>query len=288
MAATASALAQTVPGDFKEVSFDFLSDRNVSALGLRALEIRKGDWKHSETKHFVYHYFQSFIAAPVSVEAEFFYNIVTKELGKETSQWERKCHIFVFEKAEDWAAFKTAGKLDPWTGGLHAQGELFIVRDPQVKWKGDTLGHEVAHLVLYRFFGNGVPRWLHEGFAEYTASRGYASFWRARGYRAKPRSWAVDPTHWIPLKELIAMLDYPADVEQVRTYYNQSERIVRFLSGVDKTGFHRFLEAMSMGNLFETAMLKGFPGRFANLETLEREVKDYATREHGTTLQQDQ
>ena len=77
------ALAQTVPGDFKEVAFERLSDRSLGALGTRALAIRGNEWKHAETPHFVYHFFQSFVAAPVSVEAEFFYSIVAKELGRD-------------------------------------------------------------------------------------------------------------------------------------------------------------------------------------------------------------
>lgn len=285
LALTSSVLAQTVPGNFTEVPFAQLSDRNTGTLGTRALAIRKGEWKHAETAHFVYHFFQSFIAAPVSVEAEFFYSVVAKELGRDTSQWERKCHIYIFEKAEDWGLFQLAGQLDPWTGGLFAGGELFIVRDPQRKWKGDTLGHEVTHLVMHRFFGAGIPLWLHEGFAEYAAGRGYAAFWRARGYIAKPRTQAVDPAKWIPLTELTAATTYPADEAKVITFYNESERLVRFLSGVDKVGFQRFLEALAQGNRFDTALAKGFPGKFLSLAALETAAKDYATREHGTSIQ---
>ena len=45
--------------EFKEISFAFLSDRNVSPLGVKALALRPGEWKHAETPHFVYHFFQS-------------------------------------------------------------------------------------------------------------------------------------------------------------------------------------------------------------------------------------
>jgi hypothetical protein len=208
---------------------------------------------------FVYHFFQSFVAAPVSVEAEFFYSVVAKELGRDTAQWERKCHVFIFDRAADWSQFQTSGKLDPWTGGLCTGGELFLLRDAERKWKGDTLGHEVTHLVVFRFLGSGVPLWLNEGFAEYAASRGYSSFWRARGFRANPKVQAVNPAHWIALTQLTSMLEYPTEVTQVSTYYHQSERLVRFLSGTDRRGFLTFLEAMAQGNRFETALAKGFP-----------------------------
>lgn len=271
----------TAPGTFTEVPFDRLSDRSLAPLGTRALTIRPSEWHHAETAHFVYHFFQSFIAAPVSVEAEFFYSIVARELGRDTSQWERKCHIYIFEKPEDWAQFQTLGQLDPWTGGLHAAGELFIVRDPQVKWKGDTLGHEVTHLVIFRFLGNGVPLWLNEGFAQYAASRGYAAFWRARGYGARPHSLSVDPRRWIPLDQLAAMVTYPQDVTQVETFYRESERVVRFLAATDKPGFLRFFEAVAQGNRFDSAVSKGFPGRWLSVNALDTAAKEYATKDHA-------
>ncbi len=283
LAAAVSAFAQS--NEFKDVAFASLKDRNVSTLGAKALAVRASEWKHAETPHFVYHFFQSFIAAPVSVEAEFFYSIVAKELGRDTAQWERKCHVFIFDKATDWSEFQKSGKLDPWTGGLCTGGELFLIREADKKWKGDTLGHEVAHLVVFRFLGNGVPLWLNEGFAEYSASRGYASFWRARGYRANPKVQAVNPERWIPLAQLTSMLEYPSDVTKVTTYYHESERLVRFLSGTDRRGFITFLEAMAQGNRFDTALAKAFPGKYPSIDALDKAVKEYATKEHGSALQ---
>src|SRR3954468_4584076 len=109
--------------DFTEGAFSALSDRNVTVLGTKALAIRTNEWKHAETKHFVYHFFENFVAAPAAVEAEFYYATIAQDLGKDTAQWERKCHIFIFDKPADWAQFQSNGALDPWTGGLHAQGE---------------------------------------------------------------------------------------------------------------------------------------------------------------------
>ncbi len=279
----APAYAENV-GGLQEIEWTRLSDRNVSPLGQAALQVRTAEWKHGETEHFVYHFFQSFVATPVSVEAEFFYKIVAQELLRDTRQWERKCHIFIFENAADWAEFQKRGKLDPWTGGLHAAGELFIHRDASRKWKGQTLGHEVAHLVIYRFFGAGIPLWLNEGYAEYAASRGYAAFFRARGFASRPKSGAVSPELYLPVAQLTSMLTYPADPVQVGVFYNESERLVRFLSAANKTGFSSFLEAMAQGNRVDSALSKGFGSRFASLEALDREFKEYATKDHGKPL----
>ncbi len=282
---SASAAEEPANGALPELTLAQLSDRALTPLGQAALGIRAGDWKHAETANFVYHFFQSFIAAPVSVEAEFYYRVIAMELGKDTTQWERKCHIYIFERAEDWAEFQKRGSLDPWTGGIHAAGSLFLQRDPQVKWKGSTLGHEVAHLVVERFFGTGVPLWLNEGYAEYSASRCYAAFNRARGYAARPVSRGVPAGMFLPVAQLTALLAYPQDPVQVGVFYSESERLVRFLSAADKRGFGAFFEAMSKGNRFDTALSKGFGSRFINLDALEREFKPYAIHENGASQQ---
>ncbi len=276
-------VAEEGDGALKEVPFQSLSDRNLTALGQAAMSIHPNDWKHAETTNFIYHYFHGFIAAPVSVEAEFYYRVISKDLEKDTTQWERKSHIFVFETNEDWVAFQHKGSLDPWTGGIHSAGSLFIQRNPEQKFKGNTLGHEVTHLVIERFFGAGVPLWLNEGYAEYSASRCYAAFNRARGYAARPTSRSVPADLYVPVGQLTSMVSYPQEVTQVGVFYSESERLVRFLERADKHGFGVFLDAMSKGNRFETALNKGFAARFINLDALDREFKSYAIQQNGVS-----
>ena len=281
--ATLTALSEENASGLPELTFYQLTDRSLGLLGQAALGIRSVEWKHAETKNFVYHFFHSYVAGPVSVEAEFYYGVVAKELEKDTAQWERKSHIFIFEKAEDWAVFQKNGALDPWTGGLHCQGELFIVRNPEAKFQGSTLGHEVTHLVVHRFFGNGVPLWLNEGYAEYAASRNYAAFFRARGYRSRPVSRSLPPGQFLPLAQLTALMAYPQEDLQVATFYAESEKLVRYLSSLDKRGFGVFFEALSRGNRFDSALSKGFGSRFSSLEALETEFKAYASKNDDPT-----
>ena len=279
----APALAQENAGALREIPLTQLSDRNFFPLGRAALSIRPNDWKHAETANFIYHFFHSYVAAPVAVEAEFYYRVIAKELAKDTTRWERKSHIFVFETVEDWTQFQRNGALDPWTGGLHSRGELFIRRDPQFRFKGNTLGHEVAHLVVDRFFGANVPLWLNEGYAEYVSMRCYAAFQRARNYSARPVSAAVNGARFIRLAELTSAVSYPAEVEQVHAFYAESERLTRFLSAASKPGFGTLFEALSQGARFETALGRGFGSRFPSLDALEREFKTYATNESGVS-----
>ena len=56
---------------------------------------------------------------------------------------------------------------------------------------------------------------------------------------------------------------------------------VRFLSAVDKRGFGIFLEAMAQGARVETALGRGFGSRFPSLEALEREFKNYASKDYA-------
>ena len=65
--------------------------------------------------------------------------------------------------------------------GRDPLGRRFVhPAETRFKFKGRTLGHEIIHLVMYRFFGNGIPLWLNEGYAEDASSRFYASFMRVQ------------------------------------------------------------------------------------------------------------
>ena len=260
----------------KDVPFTSLTSPYVTPLGQAALSIRPNEWKHAETDNFVYHYFHSFIATPVSVEAEFYYRVIARDLNKDTSRWERKAHIFIFEQPEDWATFRTRAHLDPWTGGIHAHGELFIQRDPGLKFKGNTLGHETAHLVIDRFYGSNVPLWLNEGYAEYISRVLYASFSRARGYEAHPRTNALPEASFVPLDRLTNALTYPTDTREVLAFYVESEKLVRFLNATDKTKFQAMLDALARGSLFENALHGAYGLQYPSAHQLEEAFKPYA------------
>ena len=59
---------------------------------------------------------------------------------------------------------------------------------------------------------------------------------------------------YIPLAELTSASEYPAEVENVAAFYEESQKLVRFLSAADRKGFVAFLDAMGKGALFETAV----------------------------------
>src|ERR1041384_1247959 len=281
--ATASAQIND-SSSLREIELAHLSQRDPNALGEIALGIQPEQWKHAETEHFIYHFIHSYVATPVSVEAEFHYRVVAKELERDQPATDTKSHIYIFEDPEQWRQFQSFGSLEPWTGGIHAQGSLFIQRGPRYKFSNNVLGHEIVHLVLHRFYSGGIPCWLDEGFAQYISKNAHASYQRARGYLSKPHSDAIAQPQLIPLSTLLAMTHPPS--ERVETFYDESERLVRFLAASDKPAFLALLDALARHQPFETALTRFYPTYFATTAILEQKFRDYAAKGFGTTMQQ--
>ena len=267
-----------------EVEFSRLSQRDPNPLGEKALAIQPEQWKHGETEHFIYHFVSSYVVTPISVEAEFHYRVVSKELQREQPAGDTKSHIYVFERLADWKEFQKLGQLEPWTGGIHSQGSLFIVRNPAYRFTDNTLGHEIAHLVLHRFYSGGIPCWLDEGFAQYVSKGAHASYQRARGYNARPRSQSIETPNLIPIAALVAMT-YPPS-EGVATFYDESERFVRFLATTDKSRFLALLDALARHQPFDSTLLRIYAGEFASASVMEEKFRAYAAKDSGPSLQQ--
>src|SRR6266480_6373381 len=79
-------------GALPEVEFSQLSQRDPNPLGEKALAIHPDQWKHGETDHFIYHFVHSYVVTPISVEAEFHYRVVAKELEREPPAGDTKSH----------------------------------------------------------------------------------------------------------------------------------------------------------------------------------------------------
>ena len=267
-----------------EVELSQLSQRDPNPLGEKALAIHPDQWKHAETEHFIYHFVHSYVATPVSVEAEFHYRVVAKEIERDQPPGDIKSHIYIFENPQEWHDFQALGKLEPWTGGIHSEGSLFIQRDPSYKFSGNTLGHEIVHLVMHRFYTAGIPRWLDEGFAQYISKDAHASYQRARGYISKPHSEAIPPQDFMPLSVLIAFTYPPSD--RVHAFYNESERLVRFLAETDKPSFLKMLDALARHQPFETALAEFYPANFPRVSALEDRFRDYASKDFGSSVEQ--
>jgi len=283
-----SAVAQdsdlTGLNSLSEVDPSQLSQRDPNPLGEKALAIHPDQWKHAESDHFIYHFVHSYVATPVSVEAEFHYRVIVKELEREQLTTDIKSHIYIFERPDEWQQFQTFGNLERWTGGIHSAGSLFIQRNPAYKFSDNSLGHEIVHLVLHRFYTDGIPCWLDEGLAQFISKDAHASYQRARGYISKPHSEAIAPDELMPINALILQTHPPPG--RVHLFYNESERLVRFLAATDKPSFLRLIDALGRHQPLESVLPRIYGGRFQNLTSLDQEFRDYAMKDFGTSLQQ--
>jgi len=265
-----------------EIEFDALSHKDRSVFAQKALSLHPEQWKHAETEHFVYHFVRGFVASRVAVEAEFYFRFIAKQLERDEPAGAAKSHIYIFDRDEDWAQFQAVGSLEQWTGGIQHEGSLFLLRNPAYKFADNTLGHEIAHLILHRAYGRNVPLWLNEGFAEYVSRAGYASFHRARGYRAKPWSDAIAPESLLPTETLLAARVVPS--ANVELFYRQSERLVRFLVSTEKGRFLALLDALGRRESFEPVFLRTYGGAFASRNDFDEKFAAYASKDFGTTL----
>src|SRR5438067_9375972 len=96
LSVSAAAFAQTGLSSLPEIEFSQLSQRDPNPLSEKALAIHPEQWKHAETEHFIYHFVHSYVATPDSVEAEFNYRVIAKELEREQPPSDIKSHIYIF------------------------------------------------------------------------------------------------------------------------------------------------------------------------------------------------
>ena len=88
----------------------------------------------------------------------------------------------------------------------------------------------------------------------------------------------------ISLNILTATTHPPFD--RVRIFYDESERLVRFLAATDKPSFLSLLDALARHHPLETVLPRLYSGRFANIAVLEEKFREYASKDFGTSLQQ--
>jgi hypothetical protein len=76
-------------------------------------------------------------------------------------------------------------------------------------------------------------------------------------------------------------MTYPPN-DRVETFYDESERLVRFLASSDKASFLTFLDALSRHQPFERALFQNYGNKFMTPAALEEKFRVYAA---GSSLQ---
>lgn len=271
-------------GSFHTAAFDQLSSQSLSRHGALALKMPEVNWIHGESESFIIHFEKGFLCPQFAMTAELFYRGIKKDLGIERDDDERKAQIFVFLGTNSWQEFANSAKLEKWTGAFQSGNELFVTgRANQNFDQSASFPHEITHLIVKRFVGD-VPLWLNEGLAEYEGTRQRVLYLRRHGgtgRRVVKTSNGVGREQFIRVAKLTALVDYPAEGEQVATFYNESERLVSYLwekcGGREK--FLEFIKLQSQGRTFANALIEVYGEKYRDLDVFENAFADFAVAE---------
>jgi len=254
-----------------EKPWEQITDQQLFEHGKTALGQNPSKWHHAETEHFVIHFHRRTDAQKVARQAEFYYEQVKKDLQAEKDRFDRKSHIFLFEKESEWQQFIADARLEEWFAGVSIRSELFFhTRQHSGDFASNLLAHEMTHCIFYRFVPKRIPMWLNEGFAEFESGAAYARFKGiGGGNRGSGRSGQAD----YPLQKLLTAREYPKDRDDVREFYRTSERLVRFLmTKLDRNRFVPLVMKIADGASLESAVLEIHADKF---KTFDEFVKRY-------------
>ncbi len=150
-----------------------------------------------------------------------------------------------------------------WSIGFYDGRIRIRIEDIGTPYEPQILSHELAHAFLHEAYGNRIPTWLHEGYAQLKEPP------RMLSPREKElESRLVSGTAWIPLKWLDSRFEQPSNTEDVGRAYMESRIVAQFLinaHGMER--FKEFLERLASGESMEGAFDASFsPSRWSRVE----------------------
>ncbi len=204
------------------------------------------------TPNFVVHAANDQIAKKVALAAEHYRRELAVEwLGHEMKTWWKPCPVYV-KTGQIGAGGATSfsfdrGQVFGWR--MNVQGSLERILD-------SVLPHEITHTILACHFRRPLPRWADEGAAtlcEHESERRRQRLLVERLLRTSKR---------IPLRRLLAITEYPQDMEHVLSLYAQGYSLADYL--VQQGGRARYLKFLedALRDGWETALKRhyGFDG----------------------------
>jgi hypothetical protein len=176
------------------------------------------------------------IARQVGEAAEFYRCELAKEwLGKPLPRWYRPCPIRV-KVGQIGAGGATTftfegGEVFGWN--MNVQGTLERILD-------SVIPHEVSHTIFACYFRRPLPRWADEGAATLVEHES------ERLRQTKLLNQVIKTNRRIPLRDLLAINEYPKDMQQVLTLYAEGYSLADFLvqqkGNEGKTAYLAFLK----------------------------------------------
>ena len=73
-------------------------------------------------------------------------------------------------------------------------------------------------------------------------------------------------------------MSYPT-ADRIKTFYNESERLVRFLVATDRAKFLELMDLLMKGASFERALSSCYAAQFSDINALEIAFRQYAAKE---------
>ena len=222
------------------LSKDALRQRLFLALVFLALAVPTAFGANYRTPNFIVTAPTPEIAEKCGKTAEFYRKALAEEwLGEEMPRWYKPCTLSV-KVGQIGAGGATTfafdrGEVFGWR--MNVQGTLERILD-------SVIPHEVSHTVFASHFRRPLPRWADEGAAtliEHESERRRQSMLLKQVWNTPQR---------IPLTRLLAIKDYPSDMQAVLTLYAEGYSLADFL--VQAGGKARFLEFL------ETAHRQGW------------------------------
>ncbi|HWL54222.1 MAG TPA: hypothetical protein VNQ90_17410 [Chthoniobacteraceae bacterium] len=250
-----SLRADAPPRDIRlnETTFDALSNHEISELGQTALDLQPKKWRHAETPHFIVHFRRATEARRAVREIEYTLWFAATALGAKPEAYAKKSHIYIFGDRREWTTFLHKSKTPSWSASFAMGDALFLhVGGPTEPFDSQLLAHETTHAVVARLYPQSRwPLWLNEGFAEYMGS---ASIAARKGQYLKGLQNRLQQAD-LPLDDLLTLVQYPAEADEITRLYQTSERLVRFLmTQFPKETFPKLVDAILSGASLETAV----------------------------------
>ena len=244
-------------------------------MEISALSIDPEKWKHAETVNFVIHYRRATEARRAVREIEYNLWYVANFLGATKDRYTTKSHVFIFADEKEWKEFLAKDPSIPsWAGSFALDGSLFLhIGGAGEGFDSHTLAHEATHVVISRLYPTARwPLWLNEGFAEYMGS---ASIAARRGQTLQSLQNRLSRAD-IPLATLVSLTGYPSDQASVASFYESSERLIRFLlTRFPQERFVDFVDALIAGATLEDALLKTYPQQVTSLAKFEKDYEKF-------------
>ena len=251
------------------------SGRKERTKVARAL-LAKGSWHYRQTEHFIVYYEDVIQSKIVADRAEYYYEKIAYDLNYDkTIYWPQKCEVFIIPNEEKWEEYmaEQVERFDHIGGFVPASGEKEIyLCTLSLPYLSVTFPHELTHLIFGEFAkGEEIPLWLNEGLAIYESG--------LIGYADELLRDKVKEAKHIPIKEMVAIKDYPQTKEEMELYYAQAEKTVEFLiTQHGRKEFSRFCRLLISGQPFVRALDLVYGDKYYSQDEFKRAWIKYILR----------